>query len=164
MTAEHYRKLINYNYWAHQRVWECVLKLSEEQFKRPCDYSIGSVHDQIVHTMAAEWLWLQRLNGTSPESLFDSADYPTRESIRAKWDTVEADWRAFMDALRDDQLEETLHYTSISGRAPRQNAIWQVLSHILNHSTDHRSQTLAVIHQVGGETIAQDLIFYAWNE
>ena len=63
MNAERFRKLFDYNYWAHRRVWECVESLSESQFVQPCDYSVGSIHDQEVHTMSAEWLWLSRING-----------------------------------------------------------------------------------------------------
>jgi uncharacterized damage-inducible protein DinB len=37
------------------------------------------------------------------------------------------------------------------------------LMQILNHSTDHRAQILSLIHQLGGATIAQDLIFYSWE-
>lgn len=163
MTAEHYRRLIEYTYWAHKRVWDCAMALSDEQFNRPCDYSMGSVKDQLVHTMAAEWLWLERLKGTSPDALFSSADFPTRDSIRAKWDEVEADWRAYVAALRDEQLDEILHYTSITGRAPRQTPRWEALSQIINHGTDHRAQTLSLIHQLGGKTIEQDFVFYTWE-
>ncbi len=34
---------------------------------------------------------------------------------------------------------------------------------VINHGTDHWAQTLALIHQVGGQTLEQDFIFYAWE-
>ena len=164
MTANHYRRLFDYNYWAHRRVWGCIVALSDEQFYRPCDYSIGSLREQIAHTMGAEWLFLQRVQGTSPSSIPSAETHPTRESIRAYWDTLETDWRAYLDGLRDEQLDGKITYTSLNGKVQRTQPLWELLTQILNHSTDHRAQTLALIHQLGGETLEQDFIFYTWEK
>ena len=163
MNADRYRRLFDYNYWAHRHVWECVTSLTDGQFHRPCDYSIGSVHEQVVHTMGAEWLFLQRVNGISPSAIPAVQEYPTREAVRAFWDTLETEWRAYVSGLHDDQLDGTITYTSLSGKQQRSQPLWELLSQILNHSTDHRAQTLAVIHQVGGKSLEQDFIFYTWE-
>jgi uncharacterized damage-inducible protein DinB len=113
--------------------------------------------------MGTEWLWLQRVNGVSPEAIPGTGDFPTRSAIRAKWDMVEAEWRTYVAALRDEQLQQSIVYTSINGRARRETPLAQLLAHVVNHSTDHRAQTLAQIHRVGGKTIEQDLIFYTWE-
>ena len=163
MNANYFRRLFQYTDWAHRQVWGCVMQLNEEQFTRPCDYSIGSVHEQIVHTMAAEWLWLERVRGISPEALFGKHEYPTRESIRVKWDDITADWQTYLAGLRDVQLAEPLAYTSLKGRSRRETPLFEVLAHVANHGTDHRAQTLSLIHQVGGPTLEQDLIFFSWE-
>lgn len=163
MNAQYFQRLLDYNYWAHSRVWDCVLLLTEEQFTRPSDYSVGSVHDQIVHTMEAEWLWLTRVLGNSVARLAPASEYPTRDLIRARWDFVEAEWRKYINALKDENLSQTVEFESISDHTIRKMALWESLAHLLNHSTDHRAQTLALIHQVGGKTIEQDIAFYAWK-
>lgn len=151
--------LYDYNYWAHNLVWDCVDQLTEEQFTRNLDYSWGSVHVQLVHSMSAEWMWFNRLRGTSPESMFDPADYPTRETIRARWREIEADAREYLAALDDGDLNGMFTYTTTSGNTHRQR-VGEILLHVVNHATDHRAQTLAMIHEVGGPTAEQDLIFY----
>ena len=163
MTAARYRRLFDYNYWAHRRVWQCIVPLSDEQFFRPCDYSIGSLHEQVTHTMGAEWLFLQRVQGMSPSAIPSADTHPTRESIRAYWDTLEADWHVWLNNLRDEQLDGKITYTSLSGKMQRTQPLWELLTQILNHSTDHRAQTLSLIHQVGGQTLEQDFIFYSWE-
>lgn len=163
MNAAYFRRLFDYNYWAHRRVWDCVMQLTEEQFTRPCDYSIGSVHAQVVHTMGAEWLWLTRVRGAAILRFPPPEDYPTREMIRVRWDEIEQEWRAYLDGLKDEDLEKRIEYVSIRGNTRRVNVLYDSLAHILNHSTDHRAQMLAVIHQLGGKTIEQDLIFYTWE-
>jgi uncharacterized damage-inducible protein DinB len=165
MNAEYFRRLFDYNYWAHQRVWACVLALSDEQFTRPCDYSVGSVHEQVVHTLSAESLWLTRVQGTNPPpALASPAELPTRAAIAAQWDAVENDWRAYLATLRDDDLSQVVTYVSLNGKLERRNYRWEGLMQILTHGVDHRAQTLALIHQVGGKTIEQDFIFYSWEK
>jgi uncharacterized damage-inducible protein DinB len=160
MNAAYFRRMIDYTYWAHHKVWDCIVELNDEQFTRPCNYSIGSLHQQVVHTMGAEWLWLQRVRGVSPDAFLRPEDFPTRADVRARWDEVEAGWRAFVAALADDQLEQSIEYTSINGNVRRSQVLWEGLAQIINHATDHRAQILALIHQLGGRTVAQDFVFY----
>lgn len=163
MNAAYFRRMIDYTYWAHREVWGCIAELSDEQFTRPCDYSIGSLHQQVVHTMGAEWLWLQRMHGVSPDAFFEPDDFPTREAVRSRWDQVEGGWREFVGGLSDGDLEKPLIYTSINGRQRREHLLWEGVAQVINHATDHRAQMLALLHQVGGRTLAQDFIFYAWE-
>ena len=163
MNAVYFRRMIDYTYWANRKLWGCVAELSDEQFKRPCDYSIGSVHQQVVHMMDTEWLWLRRVRGEQPEAVLSLEGYPTREKVRARWNEIEAGWREFVAGLTDQQLEQTIEYTSVNGVVKRSQPLWEGLAQLVNHATDHRAQTLAVIHQVGGATLAQDFIFYSWE-
>lgn len=164
MNVNTFRRLFDYNYWAHKRVWDCVLELSEAQYTQPSDYSMGSVYEQVVHTMGVEWLWLERMRGISLDEIPQPSLYPTRDAVRAQWDKVEASWRAYIDKLTDAQLNDTVVYISIKGHAQRTSVIWEALAHVLNHGTDHRAQTLALIHQRGGRTVEQDLVLYSWEK
>src|SRR5690554_3195195 len=81
MTAEHFRTLFDYNFWAHRRVWDCVMQLNEAQYRQPCDYSIGSVHEQLAHTLAAERLWLGRARQDTAPIFPSSEDFPDRAAL-----------------------------------------------------------------------------------
>jgi len=65
MNKQDALRLFHYNFWADRKVWNFVMVLSEEQFKRPSDYSIGSVHKQVVHLMDAEAVWLAARSGAA---------------------------------------------------------------------------------------------------
>lgn len=164
MNANHYRELFDYNVWANRRVWTCVETLTDEQFYRPCDYSIGSVHDQLVHQMAVERLYLMRVTGEPVTGLPASSEYPDRDSSRAEWDDIEQAWRQYLPTLTDEMLEARLEFLSITTKTPQSCLRWQALSQAINHSTDHRAQILSLIHQVGGEkTVPQDFLYYVWK-
>jgi uncharacterized damage-inducible protein DinB len=40
------QRMFNYHYWAHRRVWDCVMKLTDEQFEADLHYSSA----QFVHS------------------------------------------------------------------------------------------------------------------
>lgn len=157
---DYIRLLVDYTYWAHRRVWAgCILPLTEAQFLQPLSYSVGSIRNQLVHTMSAEWMWHMRLTGSSPKTLFAPEDFPTREAIRLRWDAVEVELRAYVDGLTEDSARQVVTYQTTTGRDDRQQ-VMHVLLHVVNHGTDHRAQTLAMLHTLGAPTIDQDLLVY----
>lgn len=68
-----------------------------------------------------------------------------------------------MATLTDAELDRVVEYISVSRGTQFRNRVWELLFQWFNHSTDHRAQTLALIHQLGGETSAQDYIFYGFD-
>ena len=72
------RTLYRYNEWANARIVAATGRLSPEQLSAPGDAGHGSVHETLVHIMAAQWIWLARWNGTSPTSMPSAAEFPAR--------------------------------------------------------------------------------------
>jgi uncharacterized damage-inducible protein DinB len=153
------RTLYDYTYWANRKLWDCVEALTEEQFIRAADHSIGSVKDQVVHMMSAEYIWFSRLRGVSPDSMLTPEHFPDRAAIRARWDRVESDVRAYLAALTDDSARDVLRYQRTDG-TPLETPVWVILYQVVNHATDHRAQIMALIHSMGGPTFAQDFMFF----
>ncbi len=164
MNAAYFRRMIDYTYWAHHLVWGCVIELSDEQFKRPTDYSVGSIYQQVVHEIDVERLFLDRVQGKQPAPSLNPGDFASREAIKARWDEIEAGWREFAAALTDNRLDQPVTFTSIHGNLTRSQPLWECLIQMTNHATDHRSQILALLHQVGGRTLEQDFILYSWEK
>jgi uncharacterized damage-inducible protein DinB len=159
MNTTYIRTLYDYHYWANRRVWNCVLQITDEQYEKPIGYSWGSIRDLTVHAMAAEIIWLSRFNGVSPANLTTAAEYPTRSELRAKWDEVERDFRAYLTALDDETLAKNFSYRRTNGdqlTAP----LWGILAHVANHGTNHRSEVLMLLGQIGAPTIDQDMSVY----
>lgn len=159
MNIETLQMLYNYNWTAHRKIWQIITELTDEQFTRNVDYAFDSIHGQVVHVMGAEWIWLSRLKGINPTTIFLNEDYPTRPAIRAGWDEIETEFRAYLDTLQDDILQEEFHYQTTSGK-PFSNSRLHILLHVVNHGTDHRAQMLSMLYRLGARTLEQDLIFY----
>src|SRR5271156_6161507 len=74
MNVEDFRRLYDYNSWANHRTLDACAPLSEEQFTRDLRSSFRSLRDTMVHISWAEWLWLERWQGRSPDK-FSSAGF-----------------------------------------------------------------------------------------
>lgn len=158
MDKTYFRDLYTYTFWADRQVWNCITTLTEDQFKYDLDYSLGSIWVQCVHMMAVEYWWLTYLS-TGELDFLDLEDYPTFDSIRAKWDQVEAMVMRYLDTLTPDELTRQVHPDFWDELEPP-IFVWQALLQVANHSTDHRAQILAGLHQLGAPTVGQDYLSY----
>jgi len=161
MNADAFRHFYNYHFAENRKVWEHVASLTFEQFTQPIGYSRGSVREQVVHLLDAEDVWFSELRGVVPaEPLPETVDVDNRDVIRAHWDMVEGNIRAYLAGLQD----EMLFSKPITEPEEDKNLIvWQVLLHVANHATDHRAQLLRMLHGLGVDTTSQDYIFYVYD-
>ena len=161
MNADAFRHLYGYHFAENRALWDrCIAQLSREQFTQPVDYSRGSIRDQVVHLMDVDAVWFSELRGVEPPAEIAPAVDDDRADLRARWDRIELDMRAYLSELRDDML------LTQPIREPEEDQVlyvWQVLLHVVNHGTDHRAQLLRVLHDLGVETTSQDYIFYAYD-
>lgn len=155
-TMEMVRTLFAYDAEQWRRVWQSAASLSPEQFAQEIPYSHGSVRSQLFHITDVTERWLRGLQGDANAYSFklDADDYPTFESLRAKWEQVSAAALTHVNSLAEADLEVRLP----GMRGPT----WHILAHLVNHGTDHRAQTLAALHHLDAPTFAQDLIFSLW--
>lgn len=166
MNKADMQHMFDYHYWAHRRVWKCVLKLTEEQFEQDLHYSIGSIHRQCVHTMGVERFWLDVVRGTVPAdraAVYKLDELATRDMIRAAWDVLEIETRDYLQTLTSEDAEELLHY-DFPWCGEQHHPRWQGLMYVITHAVDHRAQILAGIHRLGGETVMQDSIRFVWDK
>ncbi|HRQ22575.1 MAG TPA: DinB family protein [Anaerolineales bacterium] len=161
MNVQAFRHFYNYHFAENRKVWEHVALLTFEQFNQPIGYSRGSIREQLVHLIDAEDVWFSELRGAQPsEPLPETTDVDDREAIRALWDTVERNTRAYLANLEDDFL-----FTKpiTDPEEDKDLIVWQVLLHVVNHATDHRAQLLRALHDLGVDTKSQDYIFYVYE-
>jgi uncharacterized damage-inducible protein DinB len=157
--TEMMRMLYAYNAWANQRILDKAADLTAEQLHAKAGASFDSVHDTLVHTMSAQWVWFMRWMGTSPTSMLKPADYPTLETMEARWREIEADTQAFLAQLDESGLQRVVRYNNIQGKAFAY-PLWQLLLHQVNHGTQHRSEVAMILTQHGRSPGNMDLSVY----
>ena len=160
MQTSDLHSLYAFNSWANARVLEAVRALTPEQYTKDLHSSHGGVHGTIVHTMGAEEIWLKRWNGDSPSQFYSPADFPTFESVRQRWTELDRSLVAFSRSLREDgQIGSVIAYTDLKGN-PYSQPLWQLMQHLVNHSTYHRGQVVTMLRQLGAKAAATDLVAF----
>jgi uncharacterized damage-inducible protein DinB len=148
MNLQDLRTLLEYHYWARDRLLDALEALDSEQFTRDLGSSFKSIRDTVAHTYAAEWAWHSRWQGHSPTALLPADQFPDVASIRAAWSAHEAKVRAFLDELGDSGITRVFDYKLLSGQ-PGSTPFWQMLQHVVNHASYHRGQVTTMLRQIG---------------
>ncbi len=160
MDDHAFRHFYDYHFSENHHIWDdYIMPLPYEQFTQAVDYSRGSVRDQIVHIMSTDEAWFSGLRSVEPPESFPAAAPDDRPLIRAHWDAVEQDMRAYLANLRDEMLSQK----PFPEGEDKDLILWQVLLHVANHGTDHRAQLLRSLHDMGVKTVSQDYIFYVYD-
>jgi len=153
------RELYEYNRWANRRALAAAARLSPEDFTRELGSSFPSVRATLAHIVSAEWIWLSRWQGTSPSGVPESWDLSTIDALQERWEEVAREQEAFVAQLTDEALLRDISYHTTRGDHYR-TPLWQLLRHVVNHSTYHRGQVTTLLRQLGAEPASTDLILF----
>jgi uncharacterized damage-inducible protein DinB len=159
MTVKDVETLFDYSYWANNKLWDVVARLTPEEFTKPIAGSYGSVRNTMVHMLSAEWGWLDRCGGAARGKALMAIDYPTKESVLSQWRQVEGNLRGFLGSLQDKDLERVVEFTL--GEGPKHAMpIGALLHHAAIHGVHHRGQVSLLLRALGHAPGNVDILFY----
>jgi len=154
------RTLFAYNRWANEQFLDALAKLTDEELKRDLKNSFPSGLATLVHILSAEWVWMERWLGRSPTGVPEAdSTLGSVAAVRARWDALWAQQKAYLDRLPDADLARPLTYRSLAGHEYTQ-PMGELLRHVVNHSTYHRGQLTTMLRQLGHGAPSTDLV--AW--
>ena len=152
--------LLEYHYWARDRLLDAVEPLAADQFVRELGNSFSSIRDTLVHLVSAESVWCSRWMGQSPPTLLQSADFKTLGDVRDRWQKQGCLVSEFVAELGPDGIWRQFRYTDPDG-VERSSAYWHSIQHVVNHATFHRGQVTTMLRQVGARPpLSQDLVTF----
>jgi uncharacterized damage-inducible protein DinB len=165
MNLQDLRTLLDYHYWARDRMCEALEPLTPEQARKDLGGSFASVHDTVAHLVAAELAWYMRWQGDSPTALLTGAAFPDLAAIRRAWTEHEPKMRAYVEQLGEAGIARVIEFKMLTGQ-PGSSPFWQMLQHIVNHATYHRGQVTTKLRQLGAQPAKSlDMIaFYRTRE
>jgi len=159
MNVEDFRILYDYNVWANNRTLESCTSLTDEQFIRDLSSSFRSIRDTLLHIVNAEWIWLERWHGRSPDTWPKDSEFPNLESVRRRFAEIDRGLVDYVASLTNEDLQRVLHYKTMAG-VPQAEPGWQMLQHLANHGSYHRGQIATMLRQLGAKAISTDLIVF----
>ncbi len=147
LIRDHY----DYHRWANHRLFDVALGLGPEATTRDMgkQWSFATLKAMFAHIYGADWVWLTRWKGESPKRLYGDADFTSMADLRARWDALEVDQRAFVEGLGEADLTRPIEYRNTEG-AQFRVALGALLQHVVNHATHHRSEAATMITLISG--------------
>jgi uncharacterized damage-inducible protein DinB len=159
MKIDEIKRLFEYTEWANGRILEAVRQLTVEQYTQPLPSSFPTIRETLAHIAGADWIWLQRWNGTSPTSHPEWVKQPDIDTLAANWKGVREEQRRFLDALDEEAIDRPLTHRNLKGETSSVR-LGDILFHVVNHATYHRGQVVTMLRQMGATPPNTDLIGY----
>jgi uncharacterized damage-inducible protein DinB len=148
MTLQEIKALIAYNSWATNRIFESMEALPTEETMRDMKSSHRSIHGTLTHLVGAEKMWLSRMSGTPDKAMIKPADVPTVADVKTTWEQTGFALAKFLGSQSDKKLAETFGFLTLTGEEFTYRYS-EALQHVVNHSTFHRGQVVALMRQMG---------------
>ena len=150
MAIQLIRSLYDYHRWANRRLFDVAAGLGDAVGRdMGTHWSVPTVKGMFAHLYGADALWLTRWKGGAPARMAADADFATMADLRAKWDVLEAEQRAFIEALDEAALARPVSYKNARGEELK-IALGPALQHVANHATHHRSEAATMITLISG--------------
>jgi uncharacterized damage-inducible protein DinB len=155
------RMLIDYMYWVNHRLLEAAADLTAEQFREPATVTTRDLRATLVHELDVEWSWRLNLLQTPIEEIgseqeLQPEDYPDVKTLRSHWARDEAEMRAWIDALSDEDLEGVVASAFTRDRRP----LWQYLLHIVTHAAQQQADAATLLTLAGSSPGEIDFLRY----
>ena len=139
--------IYQYNTWANHLILAKSAQVTPEQFVAPTTHSWGSLRGTLVHILETELTWRTRCETGDSAPEMNPDDFPTAESVQARWDAEETAWRAFLSRLTDADMTRIVRYPIPDG--VRERVLWHIVYHVVNHGMQHRSEAAHMLTQYG---------------
>lgn len=158
MDVEAIRSLYRYDRWVNGLLLEAAERLPAERSREKLGASFDSVHGTLAHVLGAEAVWLGRWHGEAP-TLLRGGDLPDLAAVRRRWAENDARLDRFLAELTPEKLVAPIGYTTTEGKRFEQ-PLWQMMLHLVNHGTHHRSELCEMLTRLGQPPPPTDLIYY----
>jgi len=145
MNFADFQRLFAYDTWANREVLASFRKSGSGP--KSVKY--------MAHVLAAEQLWLDRLNGHDQKvAVWPELDINQCESMASELGTA---WQEFLESIGERGLSKTITYKNSKGENWSSRAD-DVLMHVIMHAAYHRGQIASDTRAAGFSPVLTDFI------
>lgn len=154
MFLEAIKRLYDYQRDVNTHVLKVTEKVSPDEFVAVLIEGQSPIRDTLVHMLDViqinvAW-WNGRLTGEEAFALeFPVADYPDVSSLQNLWKSADNEVRTFTNSLESDSDLERIYERSTPSGEHRKRVLWEMMLHVINHGTQHRSEVAMMLTTLG---------------
>ncbi len=155
------KKLHAYHHWAMEKIFYELENFSEEEFTRDLGEGTSSVRDKICHIIAADTIWLDRIEGLETKFM-DSSFFPSIQTTKKYFLEAKTRFEKILTGLNEANSYRKISFKNKKGDLI-EFQINEILLHVVNHGTYHRGQLASLIRRIKGKPPTTDLIEFFKN-
>ena len=151
MQLSEVRFLFEYDRWSTRRILDAAVGIDD------ATWSAANIIDErglgaiLVHQLGAHQRWRHGISQSSEGPTPEDEPLPSLAELRDRWKQEWRDFDAFLVGI-DDALLAHVHEGI---------AVWQMLAHVVNHGTQHRSEAAVLLTAAGRSPGELDMINFA---
>ncbi len=146
------RFLFAFDRWATTRILDASAGVDDDTWSATNVIDARGLGGILIHHLGASQRWRHMLTGGSGEAPEpERGPLPDLGALREAWDREWAGYDAWFDAMDPAWLHQTEHGI----------ALWHVLTHVVNHGTQHRSEAAVLLTAAGHSPGDLDFIDFA---
>jgi uncharacterized damage-inducible protein DinB len=146
-NADWIRELYAYNEWANARVFTAASRLTDAQLREDRQ-GMDSIGDTLRHIARAQHGWWCFWTDTEREPMPDLPAAGVIDALEGWYRDSQDELRSFAESLDESALERRFQDTEDDGR-PVEFRLWEMMVHVVNHGTQHRSETALALTVLG---------------
>lgn len=145
-----FKELFEYNHYSNQQLADAI--------GTDLDSIPGKVLDLYSHILNAHQIWNSRIKGETPAI----GVWDVRTALHFN-DIDKANFQQTLSIIDQLELDSRITNIKVKGR-PLDKKIWEILFHVINHSTYHRAQIATEFRKNELTPLTTDYIFYEKGE
>jgi uncharacterized damage-inducible protein DinB len=169
-AVEMIRRLHRHRAWVNGNLLKAAADLNEGQLKSQFAIGQGSIWRSLVHLYAAEYVWLETLQGN--EDFLVPGDLPGKlpgnqqgeggirdlDDLSQKWSELEERWTGYVAGLSSAPLDEVVYRKSASLGTRLAIRRSDVLLHVCTHAHYTSAQVVNMFRQAGIEKLPESML------
>lgn len=154
---------LEYNYQADEHIVQLVEQLTPQELHAVTAFSHGTAFDLVRHILDTAWSWrLFATGGAGQQFVWEVEELPDLPALRRFWSAERDRMLAYVGSLSEADLEQAVDFGTAQGGPPQHITVWQLLLHVVNHSTHHRSELSRLLEAAGHPTDEQTLDYVSF--
>ena len=156
MDVQQAQALIGYDRWASEKTLSAALALDDAALDSCPIGDQNSLRGTLEHILMAQSNWLARI--TSRPRVGYRVRTPAE--IRDSFERLSEAWQSFTRMLDDAAPERIIDYVDSEG-VPRCLPLGVIITHVVNHGTQHRAEAGLMLDALGQSQGELDYVFFA---
>ena len=137
-----------YNLWANQLMIDWLLSKDSAIMEKEVKSSFPTINKTLSHIWVAEHVWMCRVEGIEYKNLVSRHDGQNTKQIS---EDIVLSSTYYIDKIQTmdiNDFDKNINYKLLSGDKG-QSSIFNIIHHVMNHSTYHRGQLVTMGRELG---------------